>query len=207
MTLPAFVLTAKRSPAGAFRSKMFLLGDVTEFAAVIFIIGAPVIVAAWVIIRILAHRERMEMMRMGIPPPIGQRDARRYAGPPMDMYNGENAQRSLHRGISLAFVGLALTIGLSFIGYHSSGGPLNGPTIVPGPWLLGGLIPMFVGIAQIIIAILSGARAGAPQHFGASEAQSQSTPPPPGTPSGPYTYRPGNTTELTRPTPPPDVKK
>jgi hypothetical protein len=31
------------------------------------------------------------------------------------------------------------------------------PPIQPGPWVLGGLIPTFVGIAQIIIALISGA--------------------------------------------------
>lgn len=186
---------------------MFLLGDVTDLAAIFFIFGAPVIVVAWIVIRILVHRERMEMMRMGITPPVGKRDARRYVNPPNDMYDGENAQRSLYRGIRLGVVGFALTIGLSFIGYHSGGGPFNGPTVVPGPWLLGGLIPMFAGISQIIIAILSGARVGPPERFGGAEAPSQSVPPAAGMPSGPYTYRPGSTTELTRPSPPPDLKK
>ncbi|MDQ6931640.1 MAG: hypothetical protein M3160_00530 [Candidatus Eremiobacteraeota bacterium] len=191
--------------------------QLTDAAAIFFIFGAPVIVVAWIISRILAHRERMELMRMGMMPPVDQRNAQRYGStssappqsgasiPPVGMFEVENAQRSLHRGISLAFVGLALTIGLSFIGYHSSGGPLGAPVMVPGPWLLGGLIPMFVGIAQITIAILSGARISAPQPFGAPGARPKATPPPSGMP-GPYAYRPGTTTELTRPVPPPDIK-
>lgn len=188
--------------------------QLTEAAATFFIFGSSVIVVAWIISRILAHRERMELIRMGMMP---QRNAQRYGSttsappqsgasiPPVGMFEVENAQRSLHRGISLAFVGLALTIGLSFIGYHSSGGPLGAPVMVPGPWLLGGLIPMFVGIAQIITAILSGARVSAPQPFGAPEARPKATPPPSEMP-GPYAYRPGTTSELTRPVPPPDIK-
>jgi len=175
------------------------------FAAIFFIFGAPVIVLAWIILRVLAHRERMEMIRMGATPPINRANARYSTA--SGVYDTESAQRSLHRGITLAFVGLALTIGLSFIGYHPTGGPLNSPTMVPGPWLLGGLIPMFVGIAQVIIAILSGARVGAPQHFGAADRGSQFNPPPPGMPPGPYAYRPDSTTELNKPVPPPDVKR
>ena len=64
------------------------------------------------------------------------------------------AQHQLRRGVQVAFIGLALLIGLSFIGYHGDGPPHY------GPWLLGGLIPLFVGIAQVISAIMSGARIG-----------------------------------------------
>ena len=59
----------------------------------------------------------------------------------------------LRRGIQVACIGLALLIGLSFIGFHDG-------RYVYGPWLLGGLIPMFVDIAQIISAVLSGAQFG-----------------------------------------------
>ena len=61
------------------------------------------------------------------------------------------AQAQLRHGIQVAFIGLALLIGLSFIGFHDG-------RYVYGPWLLGGLIPMFVGIAQVISAVLSGAQ-------------------------------------------------
>ena len=46
-------------------------------------------------------------------------------------------------------------MGLSFIGYH------DGHYEV-GAWLLGGLVPLFVGVAQIINAVLSGATFGVP---------------------------------------------
>jgi hypothetical protein len=191
----------------------------------IVIFGLPV--GGWIISRILRHRERMEMLRRGIVPPLDSRSARRAARgcwrsapwgmppvpgpmPTMSSYapvvdDPDSAQCTLHGGIKTAMVGFALLIGLSFIGYHSGDGPFGVATIHPGPWLLGGLIPMFVGVAQIIIALLSGATFGMrvpPGPFGA-------TPPPP--PPGQRSYgsaQPGppgpRYEELARPVPPPD---
>ncbi len=68
-----------------------------------------------------------------------------------------SAQCTMRRGIMTAMVGFAILIGLSFIGYRGGDGPFSPASIHPGPWLFGGLIPMFVGIAQIIIALMSGA--------------------------------------------------
>ena len=65
------------------------------------------------------------------------------------------AQQQMRKGIQVAFIGFALLIGLGFIGYHHG-------VVVPGPWLLGGLIPLFVGVAQIVSAVLSGASISVP---------------------------------------------
>jgi hypothetical protein len=124
-----------------------------------------------------------------------------------------NAQHQLRRGMQVAFVGLALLIGLSFIGYHGDGPPHY------GPWLLGGLIPMFVGIAQVITAIMGGARIGGGtvgagqmnggQNFGPMPGAGA---PPPGpsasyqAPSGPTGWRPGSTPEIEKPAGPPDYR-
>jgi hypothetical protein len=142
----------------------------------------------------------MEMLRRGMVPPPIQRGWRRMQpgpwtqappGAPVPPPPGapvgslwcdtETAQDSLRRGIKTTMVGLALLIGLSFIGYRGASGPFGFPTLVPGPWLLGGLIPTFVGIAQLLVAILSGARFG------------PYTPPPPGAappPPGEGSYDP-----------------
>lgn len=182
--------------------------NVVAALAVTFIFGAPC--AVWLVTRVLAHQERMEMLRRGISPPPNSREWRRAvrqgwvpgptAPPAANTYEIEAnyyAQYQMRRGIQVAFVGLALLIGLGFIGYRGDG------TFVYGPWLLGGLIPMFVGIAQIIIALMSGAVFA----FGRMQ-------PPPG-PAGPppiqRTYgsaQPGQPgpryEELARPVPPPD---
>jgi hypothetical protein len=189
--------------------------------AVLCIFGAPI--AAFIVMRLLAHRERIEMIRRGmVPPPrSGGREWQRMnaqnvnvppPGPPPAWTPGSgdlDADRSLRKGIMLALIGVAILIGLSFIGYDNNG-PFNSPELHPGPWLLGGLIPMFVGIAQIIVALLSGARLGqpgpAPPPYGGA------APPPypgPAAAPGPHVYEPEPRThsgyeELKRPVPPPD---
>lgn len=195
--------------------------DTSDFVpaiAIIFIFGAPI--AAFIVSRVLAHQERMEMLRQGIAPPPNAREMRRamkhgwtpnaapeaapnhYGYYPADYY----PQHQLRRGMQVAFVGLALLIGLGFIGYRGDG------TYVYGPWLLGGLIPLFVGIAQIIGGVLGGATFGPPaarQQFGPS----------PGAPSSPSReagsampgpayggWRPGATPEIEKPASPPDYR-
>ncbi len=190
--------------------------------AVFCIFGAPI--AAFIIMRVLGHRERIEMIRRGMmPPPQAYSNSKmwRNAGapppppqqPPPVWVPGPNdadsPDRCLRKGIMLSLIGLAILIGLSFIGSDTNG-PLNTFEIHPGPWLLGGLIPMFVGIAQIIVALLSGARIGPPP----GRYPGQGVPPPggyPGQPPGsdPYVYGPEPRThsgfeELRRPAPPPD---
>ncbi len=181
------------------------------------IFGLPM---AWLIIsRWLAHRERMEMIRAGMMPPVGTgrmprgREWANAAPPPAaakgssceDPYTLETAQRQLRKGITLAFIGMALTIGLSFIGFHDD-------SWRPGPWLLGGLIPLFIGLAQVASAVMFGATLGPARSWG---PQIPSMPPPiaPGPPppggsaptfDGAYTYRPGGTQELQPPFSPPE---
>ncbi|MBV8245693.1 MAG: hypothetical protein JOZ38_07220 [Candidatus Eremiobacteraeota bacterium] len=191
--------------------------DFTALVAVIVIFGFPV--AAFVISRALAHQERLEMIRRGMSPPPDMRAYRRamrdgwMAGAPQQQqpqngfdyggYAAYQAQRHLRGGLTVALVGLALLIGLSFIGYD------NGRW-TPGPWLLGGLIPLFVGIAQILIAMMSGAQFGVlqsgPAQMGPPPTNAPGQPSQSAAPAGPFGYRPGPTTPLERPSPPPDLR-
>lgn len=185
---------------------------------IICLFGLPMI--GWILGRIMKHRERMEMLRMGMmPPPDGRGWNRRERfapgnvpppwtagapGPGFASYEDPNSpQCTMRRGIVTTMVGFAILIGLSFIGYRGGDGLFSPATIRPGPWLLGGLIPMFVGIAQIIIALMSGATfmlrmppptapPGAPPPGGRSYGSPQ-----PGQPRPRYE-------ELARPVPPPD---
>jgi hypothetical protein len=198
--------------------------DFVPAIAIIVIFGAPI--AAFIISRVLAHQERMEMLRRGIVPPPNPRDMRRamkYGWTPGAAQEPANsyayyqnyqadfaAQQQLRRGMQVAFIGLALLIGLGFIGYHGDG------TFYPGPWLLGGLIPLFVGLAQIIGAVLSGASFGplsARQRVGplpgagpeaAPRGATGGMPPPPGPTYG--GWRPGTTPEIEKPASPPDYR-
>jgi hypothetical protein len=202
--------------------------------AVLCIFGAPI--AAFIVMRLLAHRERIEMIRRGMVPPQQTYSNKQWKNanfgpppgpgvpppsqPPPAWVPGPSdhdaPDRSLRKGIMLSLIGLAILIGLSFIGYDNNG-PFNSPELHPGPWLLGGLIPMFVGIAQVIVAILSGARLG-PVGGGSQRSPYPGAPGPPPPypgaagsppPAGPYTYEPEPRThsgyeELKRPVPPPD---
>lgn len=184
--------------------------DLTAIVAILVIFGLPIsfgIASRW-----FAHQERMAMIQRGITPPSGPMPrGRGYAQPgpapaPVDLdYSEWQANRMLHKGVVVAMIGLALTIGLSFI---------NSFVGRPGPWLLGGLIPMFIGIAQIIIAVLSGATFGGMRMSGPPPSIGQPSQPSAGpyqapprdvTP-GPYAWRPGGTTELERPPSPPDQR-
>jgi len=175
---------------------------VVPLAGIIFCFGLPV--CAFVYFRVLAHRERMAMIAHGIAPGLGGR----VAQTPKATGAVEPAQITLMKGIRLTCIGFALTLGLSFVGIH------NGYW-QPGPFLLGGLIPLFIGIAQVLVALVSGATLGpnftrpnaAPPPYPASfAAPPPQAPPEPGTVTfdGPYTYRPGSTEQLRPPSSPPE---
>jgi hypothetical protein len=180
------------------------------------------IFGSFIVGRVLKHRERMQMLRMGIIPPRDLRRWQKRGGPwmggampppmqgmpmqgmPPQGYNAyedpDSAQCTMRAGIKTSMVGLALLIGLSLIGYS----PDQFPPFHPGPWLLGGLIPLFVGVAQIIIAVMAGATFGV-------RPMPPPMPPGPPPPPGPRPYgapHPGQPgvryEELARPVKPPD---
>lgn len=195
--------------------------DLAAVIAILCVIGLPMAYA--ISSRYFAHQERLAMIQRGIAPPPDSRWAKRaakqgwcdpspYAQAPQAYdpygYAEWQANRALRKGITLAMIGFALFVGLFFID------PFR-----PGPWLLGGLIPLFVGIAQIMIAVLGGARFGpfgmnappppAPGIGPGPQYQQQQPPPFAGQrdPSpGPYAWRPGPTTELEKPPSPPDTR-
>ncbi len=212
------------------------MGDnMTAAIVVMLIFGGPI--AAWIVHRVFAHAEYMAMIRAGMAPPPDPRNMRRAArqgwmpppqagipptgnvwgAPPTSAPSAPNAygeyanyyaQRQLHRGMVTAFVGLAVLIGLTL-------------GMGRGPWMLGGLIPMFVGIAQIITAVLSGAQITVPPGavrvgnpgFGPSPQQqhytqqpTQTPPPPPPTPETYGGWRPGSMPSIEKPASPPDQR-
>jgi hypothetical protein len=176
--------------------------------AILLIFGGPVaLFLGW---RYFAHRERMEMIRAGMIP--GTTFSQQAAPPGSNsktvfVPNVAACQASLARGIRTTAIGFALLIGLSFIGYHGDG------EWRPGAWLLGGLVPFFVGLAQIATALLSGATfrpAGWQAQPGPADPPLYSVPNPPPAGggsgqnfTGPYAYRPpSDVSELPKPAPP-----
>ncbi len=96
-----------------------------------------VILGAYMTSRWFRHREIMAMVERGIAP------ARYYR---------ERRSNSLRSGLILTAVGLALTLAMWPIGFRAgSDFPLG-----CGPWMLAGLVPLFVGLAMIIAYFLTG---------------------------------------------------
>lgn len=193
---------------------------------VLLVFGAPIAYA--IIGRYLAHQERLEMIKRGMVPPLDRRTMRHMGRmgwnsgqnaarepwqtgtppPPGQVYDpyftyGQmHAQRQLRGGVVVTAVGVALTMGLSFIDV----GHL-------GPWLLGGMIPLFIGIAQIVLAVMSGATLGPARSgpgydpgVGVGQPNQAAYRPDPGATAqpGPWGWRPGATVGLERPAKPPD---
>ncbi len=213
--------------------------NVVAALAIICIFGLPI--AAWIVFRAFRFLERMEMIKHGIVPPPdahfgfgrgrayrmwAQQQAARGAAPwqtqaqpvpppqsapPWVGGPDDDAQHALFKGIRLAMIGFAILIGLSFIGGTPGSSDFHG-----GPWLLGGLIPMFVGIAQIIIAVLSGAQLPGVQSGATYGPPPPGVPPNPPPPPGGFSgqsppnawQQPGRPRfeELTKPVQPPDVR-
>ena len=187
---------------------------------ILCLFGLPI--GGWITVRVLQHRERMAMLQRGLVPPsdaqMFRRGGRAWSAPPpgwnvagqMPQYEYDDScssQTTLSKGIRTAMIGIAIFIGLSFIGFNS-GGDGTPPSWHPGPWLLGGLVPMFVGFAQVIIALLSGAqfvmpRGQMPPNGGVPPSSNgpmpYGSPPQPGSPGPRYE-------ELARPVPPPERK-
>ena len=186
---------------------------IIPIVAIFFVFGFPVV--AWLIHRSLEFRERqlkymerIEMIRHGVNPDAAAgTPATPHATwpgmqpgvrPPIPPQNFAGAQNDLSRALILVAIGLAITVGLSFLGN--------------GPWLIGGLIPLFIGLAKAMMAL----SAGAQLRFGPSfPPQTPPAPPPnanfadrPASPTyeGSYTYRPGPTQELRPPPNPPDKR-
>ena len=76
-----------------------------------------------VVSRFFQHRETMRYARQGMYPPY-------------PTTSRKAPTKSMKSGINTAAVGLGLTLGLSFIG--------------DGPWMIAGLIPLFIGLGLMI---------------------------------------------------------
>jgi len=91
-----------------------------------------------VVMRYLGYRETLALAEKGLVRP--------------DRMRGGNDKDTLRWGIAIAAIGMALCVGLYPIGFIGSGSrfPLGF-----GPWMLAGLLPMFFGLALILIYVLT----------------------------------------------------
>lgn len=95
-----------------------------------------------IVMRWFKHREIMAMVEKGVLP---EQHAEYTSAS-----RGQHGRGTMGWGIALAALGLALMAGLWPLGFARMGGggryPLNF-----GPWMLIGLIPLFIGIALLVI--------------------------------------------------------
>jgi len=94
-----------------------------------------------VLVRWFKHREIMTLAEKGLLP-------EQYAR----YMSASRGRGLLGWGIALTMLGLALMIGLWPIGFVERPGPEHGSwyPLNFGPWMLGGLIPLFIGLALLI---------------------------------------------------------
>ena len=64
---------------------------------------------------------------------------------------GKSGKGLLTWGIIITSLGLALSLGLYFIGFNSP----NDYPLHLGPWMLGGFVPLFLGIGLILVHYLT----------------------------------------------------
>ena len=103
-----------------------------------------------VLMRWFKHREIMTLAEKGLLP-------EQYAQY-VSASRGRGNRGLLGCGIALVALGLALMIGLWPIGFVTRpGGHAEGPPypLYFGPWMLGGLIPLFIGLALLITYFLT----------------------------------------------------
>lgn len=98
---------------------------VLSFFTPIILTALAVILA--ITLRWFSHKERMALIAQGLPPEDKPE-------------NREKHKAILAMGLIVGLLGLALSIGLLTLGM--------------GPWLLAGLIPLFSGLALVLVSLV-----------------------------------------------------
>ena len=106
--------------------------------ALILCLGAAgiltIILGFIALLRYLSYRETIARAERGLTPP-----------------EKKNSKPLLRWGILLTVLGLAFTLGLYLLGFS---GAQEYPLRL-GPWMLGGLIPLFLGLALLLLHFLT----------------------------------------------------
>ncbi len=96
---------------------------------------ATVLLTFLAVIRYIHYRERVHLAQLGIP--LAEESF-------LERLEHRTPRGILWAGLITTMVGLALFLGLATLG--------------TGPWLLGGLIPLFVGLGMVLIYFVGGER-------------------------------------------------
>jgi hypothetical protein len=107
----------------------------SDFVPVFAVIGILILVLGFIVVmRYIGYKENLFFAEKGISRP-----------------EVKSVPGALRWGIIATSVGLALTLGLFFANFRSA-------ELYPlhlGPWMLGGLVPLFLGIGLILIHYLN----------------------------------------------------
>jgi hypothetical protein len=110
----------------------------------VFVVG---IFGTVILLRWFRHREIVTLAEKGLLPA-------QYA----QYLRASRGRSTLGWGIALSMLGLALMIGLWPLGFNEG---MSYP-LGFGPWMLGGLIPLFIGLALLITYFVTRKENGAP---------------------------------------------
>jgi hypothetical protein len=116
-----------------------LCGVTLLFSSIFAIIFAYLAYQRW-----LTHKELLIYAEKGLLPPAKNPQLSEQTG----KLTNSNDIKNRNHGIFTAAIGLALCIGLYPLGWRS------GFFLGVGPWMLFGLIPLFVGLTRILIWVL-----------------------------------------------------
>ena len=110
----------------------------SDFVPCISIVSVLLVIFGFIaFLRYLNYRETIILAERGLSPP--------------ERLEAKNSKGLLRWGIIITGLGIALSLGLYFAGFDSS---QNYPLHL-GPWMLGGFVPLFLGLALILSHFLT----------------------------------------------------
>jgi hypothetical protein len=109
-----------------------------DFVPCISIVSVLLVIFGFLgFLRYMSYRETIALAEKGLTRP--------------ERLETKNGKGFLRWGIIVTALGLALSLGLYFIGFGTSE---NYPLHL-GPWMLGGLVPLFLGLGLILLHVLT----------------------------------------------------
>ena len=117
---------------------LFLRGKMADLVPCLSIVSILIVVFSFIgFMRYMNYRETLALAEKGLTRP--------------ERLEAKNGKGLLRWGILVTALGLALSLGLYFVGFDSAE---NYPLHL-GPWMLGGFVPLFLGIGLILVHYLT----------------------------------------------------
>jgi sterol desaturase/sphingolipid hydroxylase (fatty acid hydroxylase superfamily) len=114
---------------------LFLRGKMADLVPCLSIVSVLIVIFGFVaFMRYMNYRETLLLAEKGLTRP-----------------EAKNRKGFLRWGIVVTALGLALSLGFYFIGFNSAE---NYPFHL-GPWMLGGFVPLFLGLSLLLIHLLT----------------------------------------------------